>query len=63
MFIKDAQIQWGKKPMQAWMDQPLLAGHTIYAPKILEIYRSGTGNSKSFVSKVLLRIKWKFELN
>ena len=24
--------------------------------------RSGTVNSKSFVSKVLLRIKWKFEL-
>ena len=27
------------------------------------IYRSGTVNSKSFVGKVLLRIKWKFELN
>ena len=26
-------------------------------------YRSGTGNSKSFVGKVLLGIKWKFELN
>ena len=26
-------------------------------------YRSGTVNSKSFVGKVLLRIKWKFELN
>ena len=25
-------------------------------------YRSGTDNSKSFVSKVLLRMKWKFEL-
>ena len=25
-------------------------------------YRSGTVNSKSFVSMVLLRIKWKFEL-
>ena len=25
-------------------------------------YRSGTVNSKSFVTKVLLRIKWKFEL-
>ena len=25
-------------------------------------YRSGTVNSKSFVGKVLLRIKWKFEL-
>ena len=25
-------------------------------------YRSGTVNSKSFVHKVLLRIKWKFEL-
>ena len=26
------------------------------------IYKSGTVNSKSFVGKVLLRIKWKFEL-
>ena len=26
------------------------------------MYRSGTVNSKSFVGKVLLRIKWKFEL-
>ena len=26
-------------------------------------YRSGTVNSKSFVGKVLLRIKGKFELN
>ena len=26
-------------------------------------YRSGTVNSKSFVGKVLLRIKWKYELN
>ena len=26
-------------------------------------YRSGTVNSKSFISKVLLRIKRKFELN
>ena len=26
-------------------------------------YRSGTVNSKLFVGKVLLRIKWKFELN
>ena len=25
-------------------------------------YRSGTFTSKSFVTKVLLRIKWKFEL-
>ena len=31
--------------------------------KIAKInYRSGTVNSKSFVGKVLLRIKWKFEL-
>ena len=26
-------------------------------------YRSGTVNLKSFIGKVLLRIKWKFELN
>ena len=29
---------------------------------IIVLYRSGTVNSKSFVGKVLLRIKWKFEL-
>ena len=26
-------------------------------------YRPGTVNSKSFIGKVLLLIKWKFELN
>ena len=26
------------------------------------LYRSGTVNSKSFIGKVLLKIKWKFEL-
>ena len=30
---------------------------------LLSLYRSGTVNSKSFVGKVLLRIKRKFELN
>ena len=30
--------------------------------KLVPYYRLGTVNSKSFVSKVLLRIKWKFEL-
>ena len=30
---------------------------------MVTVYRSGTVNSKSFVGKVLLRIKWKFELN
>ena len=28
-----------------------------------KIYRSGTVNSKSFVGKVFLQIKWTFELN
>ena len=31
-------------------------------PPLQIVYRSGTVNSKSFVGKVLLRIKWKFEL-
>ena len=35
--------------------------HTSYANAFN--YRSGTVNSKSFIGKVLLRIKWKFELN
>ena len=30
--------------------------------QLVLVYRSGTVNSKSFVGKVLLRIKWKFEL-
>ena len=29
----------------------------------IQYYRSGTVNSKSFVGTVLLRIKWKFQLN
>ena len=36
-------------------------GHSGLIP--MTVYRSGTVNSKSFVGKVLLRIKWKFELN
>ena len=36
---------------------------SITASSITWHYRSGTVNSKSFVGKVLLRIKWKFELN
>ena len=31
--------------------------------KFKNIYRSGRVNSKSFIGKVLLRFKWKFELN
>ena len=30
---------------------------------IVKCYRSGMVNLKSFVGKVLLQIKWKFELN
>ena len=41
-------------------DDPLLF-KTTQAVKYT--YRSGTVNSKSFVGKALLRIKWKFELN
>ena len=44
--------------------------HATRAPKkktfgffTISKYRSGTVNSKSFIGKVLLRIKWKFELN
>ena len=36
-------------------------GHNLQAWDWLK-YRSGTVNSKSFVGKVLLRIKWNFEL-
>ena len=37
-------------------------GHKASRVPPLTVYRSGTVNSKSFVGKVLLRIKWKFEL-
>ena len=35
--------------------------HTVIECKSF-YYRLGTVNSKSFVGKILLRIKWKFEL-
>ena len=38
-------------------------GPVIIIHQLKSSYRSGTVNSKSFVGKVLLRIKWKFELN
>ena len=41
------------------VDLHRLALHTQYLHRL---YRSGKVNSKSFVSKVLLRIKWNFEL-
>ena len=37
-------------------------GHS-YSQDVIVMYRSGTVNSKSFVGKVSLRIKWKFKLN
>ena len=39
-----------------------LPGRTTMGLLWRAYYRSGTVNSKSFVGKVLLRIKWKFEL-
>ena len=40
-----------------------LCGVLVWQIVVLFIYyRSGTVNSKSFVGKALLRIKWKFEL-
>ena len=39
----------------------LFYAHHMNSVKTLK-YRSGTVNSKSFIGKVLLRIKWKFEL-
>ena len=35
----------------------------MWEPGYVNKYRSGKVNSKSFVGKDLLRIKWKFELN
>ena len=42
-----------------------LYGHIYYDTSVgllLLYYRLGTVNSKSFIGKVLLRIKWKFKL-
>ena len=44
-------------------DVPCTGGaQLIRSHSLARFYRSGTVNSKSFVGKVLLRIKWKFEL-
>ena len=43
------------------MDNLHLSVHVAGLPT-LDLYRSGTVNSKSFVGKALLQIKWKFEL-
>ena len=40
---------------------PISSINTVVSLRQLH-YRSGTVNSKSFVGKVFLRIKWKFEL-
>ena len=53
MFPKDSFTGEDKKKAKS---------HWAEFSKYLD-YRSGTVNSKSFVSKVLLRIKWKFKLN
>ena len=45
-------IVFGAERSNQWMQ---------YAVDAVE-YRSGTVNSKLFIGKVLLRIKWKFEL-
>ena len=42
----------------------ILVKYTVEVPlMLLYMYRLGTVKSKSFVGKVLLRIKWKFELH
>ena len=40
----------------------IMINRWTYTLKVFWCYRSGTVNSKSFVGKVLLRIKWIFEL-
>ena len=44
-----------------WWPPPIAVPVVAFFPAT-HLYRSGTVNSKSFVGKVLLRIKWKFEL-
>ena len=49
---------------QNWFRTYLLVAPLLQLQQCERVhYRSGTVNSKSFVGKVLLRIKWKFELN
>ena len=67
-FWKSLYLEIGKKqdrqkantvqgiPSNVWLHRHIPSDSNIK-------YRSGTVNSKSFVGKVLLRIKWKFELN
>ena len=40
-----------------------LSAPTLTCKSLYHYYKSGTVNSKSFVGKVFLRNKWKFELN
>ena len=50
--MKIDQFDHGKNKVAKMPEKPLSQAHP----------RSGTVNSKSFIGKVLLRIKWKFEL-
>ena len=60
----------GRRTVFTWADlaaQLCLFIHLVLqyktpAQMYSDSYSSGTVNSKSFVSRVLLRIKWKFEL-
>ena len=63
--IADARYQWGlrrKNWYQVLAVIDKLCPNGVQSRRRERDYRSGTVNSKSFVGKVLLRIKRKFEL-
>ena len=60
--VTDLLLGFGPPSEQIEQKSPLFVPRSSSA-RSFQIYRSGTVNSKSFVGKVLLRIKWKFELN
>ena len=74
-WIEKSSFPWALRtvPLLWWKSSPwnslqqstnIQACYQPYPERdsLLRRYRSGTVNSKSFVGKVLLRIKWKFEL-
>ena len=59
--LEGVGIEFGYTTCNTCMSFVIVRG-TLFFQRRQTIYRSGTVNLKSFVGKVLLRIKWKFEL-
>ena len=59
-----SELQMGDRVKTGFNVKIVLSKKKIVRQKFMKLYyRSGMVNSKSFLGKVLLRIKWKFKLN